>query len=165
MKNVYAVASGEYSDYTVSMICTTKELAQQWVDKLNHDKDSWGSRYEIESFMLVDSTDKIEKVTRYTALLTDVLNHDTLGEPKLMVHTDWPWDSIELIGRRPTVSMWEWRRNHFNVRVVGRNEKSVIKACKDNAAMLLDRKDELIAEGNELAQVAQSGRSGLRTFK
>ena len=36
MNQVYVVTSGEYSDYGINAIFTTRELAEDYVDKVNY---------------------------------------------------------------------------------------------------------------------------------
>lgn len=51
MTTIYAVASGEYSDYGISALFSTEELAQRYIDKCDPDRWSYPriEEYELDS--------------------------------------------------------------------------------------------------------------------
>ena len=60
LREVYAVSSGSYSDYSVYCICPTQEMAQAVADKANgrhFEPDEYG--YQVETFTLVEDLEDI----------------------------------------------------------------------------------------------------------
>jgi hypothetical protein len=49
---VFAIASGEYSDYGINTICSTREIAEKTMALLMASDDGWHSDYRIEEYDL-----------------------------------------------------------------------------------------------------------------
>lgn len=60
MKKIYAVSSGYYSDYHISQMFSTLELAQQWVDSQPHPEYP-GDEYNIEEWELDSGVEEMER--------------------------------------------------------------------------------------------------------
>ena len=61
LKEIFAVSSGSYSDYSVYCICPTQEIAQAVADKLNGKKldPEKDEGYRVEPFILIDDIEDI----------------------------------------------------------------------------------------------------------
>jgi hypothetical protein len=75
-KTMWAIASGEYSDYSVSAVFATEELAEQAVEAANQDRE-W-DRYRIEELPYFDRPARTR--VRYTHSLMSDGNSAESGE-------------------------------------------------------------------------------------
>ena len=57
MKKLWGVSQGEYSDYRVVVVCASKQLANQIVEKMN--KGDHYPSYRTEEFLLVENIDEV----------------------------------------------------------------------------------------------------------
>jgi hypothetical protein len=72
MKTIYAVSSGEYSDYSVRGVFEDEATAKAWADAMNSGESRY-EQYRVESFTFIPAGTAPFKVTEYqkTAQLND----------------------------------------------------------------------------------------------
>lgn len=74
MSNIFIVTSGEYSDYRISAVFSTKELAKEYIQ--HH-----GSDYRVEEYPLDDRVDNV-----LWNVLIKIDNHNVLSCRKIGEH-------------------------------------------------------------------------------
>lgn len=80
MKTLYAVTSGDYSDYRVHLMTESHELALQCVEKLTRtDKYSYANTYDIQEMPLVESLNDMKRRTEYWVTIDDNGNEKHSG--------------------------------------------------------------------------------------
>lgn len=91
-KSAWAVSSGEYSDYSVSAVFATKELAEQAVTEANGDENRLYLMYEVQESPYFDRPARMR--IRYTHSLT---SDETSTERKEIV-PEWNGWGEEITG-------------------------------------------------------------------
>jgi hypothetical protein len=127
---VFAMSSGEWSDYGIDALFTTRDLAEEAIRA-----KSAADRYVVEEFELYDRIpEKVTLFSVYETLLDDGSTEDFSED----VESGYPWDNSEWFAEngsdRPTFkSLRAPYLNGRGVRVVvsGRSREKVMKAYHD----------------------------------
>ena len=135
-RRVWALSQGEYSDYSVIALFTTKKLAEEAAGLNNSDR--W-SRAFVEEFVLYDET--VETVDEYK-IMQDIWDADALIPEPTVTHTvKMPWAFWD--GEPPKRAKVRWVRAPIHqgkggrLEVRGRDRDAVVKAYTDNAARII----------------------------
>lgn len=138
-KTVYAITSGEYSDYHVLCLALTRGAAEAVVERINRlNSDDWMRGPEIQEMMLVDET--VERKMVYSRSV-EIWDDGLAGRPNEWDRAQWPW---EMSVREDKPVSWRWVRapyiEHIGGRldVVGTDRERVTKVFSDTAAALRD---------------------------
>lgn len=93
LKTIYAISTGEYSDYTVRGLFEDRDTAELWLkEMLNGVEDEKQYRYyspRIEEFILISSDTKPFKVTKYSQSVT-LWDDGRTDYGPVQVDTDYP---------------------------------------------------------------------------
>lgn len=141
MTTVYAVSSGEYSDYRPIVFFATRALAERHFTEVQSDEDSWYSDAFVEEFEYLDRAPKrvkehsIQACVKDGAVFGPWMRQDT--EPTLDTREVWEY-SLES-SRRPHVRIWQAPASGtgWNLRVVGTSKAAVLKAYSDRLTKLV----------------------------
>lgn len=134
MKNVYAITSGEYSDYSVHCVCPTKEDADQVAEKLNSIKEAYR-----DSFMVLELPMVTGDIEKYTVLYITEPIYDN-GVPSTAQETE---DTDYHLHDAPRVQ-WRWFRGsgpYGTLHVWGRDVKRVRKVFSEKRAAIVAAPD------------------------
>lgn len=134
---MWAVATGQYSDYRVLCVCDSKERAEQVAAALRADSDGDRSDARVESMPFVDYDP--EKVTVFHMTVT-VWDDGTVDEDREPWSTsEWPFDQWEPLDR----VAWRWVRapmhkgNGGRLDIRGTDRARVRRVYSDRKAQLL----------------------------
>ncbi len=136
-KTMYAVASGEYSDYRVVCVCDSEARAEAVAASLRDDSDGWRRDARVESINYVDHPP--EKVTVHHASVEVFDDGTTREQRQPWQTTEWPFDHWEPLD---AVS-WRWvRAPMYNCKggrldVRGTDQERVRRVFSDRRAQLL----------------------------
>ena len=121
---IYAVTSGEYSDYSVHFCMPTREAAQQWIDE--HDDE-----FDLKEIPLFVLPSDVVRVEESSASAVGNLVNGRLGAIEHSYTTyEFPWSAPE-----PTVSVQGMKSR--NVRIIvhyARGKEAAVKAIQDKWA-------------------------------
>lgn len=137
-KEVFAVVSGEYSDYSVSFVCTTRELAEECAVKMNAIDGSRWRGYEVEDMLMLDAVPRRVEVYRMDANISPTgkvtAPFNSTADPALHVSTDWDFDSRAR--KRPSVEVNKVTSG-TRLSVSGTDKSGVLKAFSDRVTKML----------------------------
>jgi hypothetical protein len=85
---MWAVASGEYSDYGIDAICGDRETAEAWAKAMNESADTCGSDHRVESIEFVPAGVEPFQVTHYTRH-AELYDSGKLVEHDMRVDVEW----------------------------------------------------------------------------
>ena len=119
-RTIFAVASGEYSDYQIHFMCESEADAKEIASKLA--KRPYSDGYVIESYPMFPQGANLKQRPQYSAT-------GTLGTMNVEVKEE--WTTYGHFGPRPQVNVLD----HMNmVRAEGGDCDACIKAVKDRLA-------------------------------
>lgn len=139
-RDIWAIASGEYSDYRILAVCESKRAAQAWVDALSKQDDedySGHSSARLECLTLLDPKAKPKKVTIYKRS-ADVWDNGTVTSEREWSTTGWTITHYETIPVRPATRYVRAPCHNGvggRIDVRGPTAKSVAKVFSEKLAM------------------------------
>ena len=99
---MYAIVSGEYSDYQVHCVCPTKEDAEDIVARANVDKSPYYA-YRVEEMPVCDRS--IQQVVTLQ-LQTTIWDNGEETDTRENTYIEWPFDTMY----GAPVIRWRWVR-------------------------------------------------------
>lgn len=135
MKTIYAIASGEYSDYRVMAVAESKELAEAWAEALRTDEDGWHDDARVEEMVFVDEPPARQ---HFVYLNQDLWNDGSEGDLRISESDKYPIDYEEPSPVRPRVRFVRapvHGGKGGRLEVTGRDKQSVMKVYTEQVAM------------------------------
>lgn len=147
-RKMYAISSGDYSDYRVAVLVETKEEAEKLCEKMNRFTGGFYPAYRVEEYDVADSS-----AERMVILLMQEVLLDGGGtrEAREDASPDWPWDVDQVAVK------WRWVRAPYlrgqggRLEVSGADHELVRKVFAEKKAAL--QSDDALR-----AQVEMKGR-------
>jgi hypothetical protein len=147
MKRIWAVTSGQYSDFHVVVLCQTKKQAEETLQLLKNevtDDDYDDYNAEVEPYYLLRLGEKPKKKTSYVVEVWDIFKHKTV--PDLNKFTKEKHEHVfgdHFYGSptsRPKVYEWH-NAQGYHIRAVCTDKQAAVKAVKDRMASMLANPD------------------------
>lgn len=114
-RKMYAISSGDYSDYGVAVLVETKEEAEKLCAKMNGFTDGGYHGYNVEEFDVADSSAERTLVLSMQEVLLDDGGTQDAYE---VTQPYWPWEEDQVAVR------WRWVRAPYIRDKGGRLEAS-----------------------------------------
>lgn len=138
MKTIYAIATGEYSDYCIRAVSDDKAAAEEWVNALVSEDGGWHTDARIEELIFIEKGVSPTK-EHYVDLSQDLWNDGAEGELRINERDEYPIASYNgAPPERPRVRFVRapcHRGSGGRIEIRGNNTQAVMKVYSEQKAM------------------------------